>query len=406
MTTYQLLLSLYVLLVLFFSSSLPALEERSLAGGVVEADLAPISPYPAAQSPLAPYPAAQSPLAPALFVLGDSTVDCGTNNFLATLARADRLPYGRDFDTHNPTGRFSNGRVIVDYLALRMDLPFVPSFLGQSGRIEDMIHGVNFASAAAGILYTSGDDLVRNSLLFQGQHVSFTLQAQQAVDTFQKLTLSLGQDVTSDLISKSIVYISIGSNDFIHYYLQNQSSVQSLYLPWEFNQVLASFLKLELENLYSAGVRRVIVMGLAPIGCAPHYLWQQRSERVGCVEEVNNIVVGFNMVLKFMVYELNQKLPNANFVFCDAFEGSMEILANRSHYGFTTTTEACCGLGRYGGLIMCLVPEMACRNASSHVWWDEFHPTDAVNAILADNIWSGEHVQMCHPMNLQEIITK
>lgn len=53
---------------------------------------------------------------PALFVIGDSSVDSGTNNFLGTLARADRLPYGRDFDTHRPTGRFSNGRIPVDYL--------------------------------------------------------------------------------------------------------------------------------------------------------------------------------------------------------------------------------------------------------------------------------------------------
>lgn len=62
---------------------------------------------------LIPWP---SPLVPALFIIGDSTVDCGNNNFLGTLARADRPPYGRDFDTHNPTGRFCNGRIPVDYL--------------------------------------------------------------------------------------------------------------------------------------------------------------------------------------------------------------------------------------------------------------------------------------------------
>ncbi|CAA6667057.1 unnamed protein product [Spirodela intermedia] len=346
-------------------------------------------------APVAPYPAAPAPLAPALFVLGDSTVDCGTNNFLWTLARADRLPYGRDFDTHRPTGRFSNGRIIVDYLALRMGLPFVPPFLGQTGRIEDMIYGVNFASAAAGILYPSGSDL--------GQHVSLTQQIQQAADTFQQVALNLGEEAASDLISKSVVYISIGSNDFIHYYLQNLSMVQSLYQPWEFNQLLVSTVKQELENLYSAGVRRVVVMGLAPIGCAPHYLWRRNSSEPGdgCMEEVNNLVVEFNLALRFMAHELNLRLPDATFVFCDAFEGSMDILANRRLYD---DDGACCGLGRYGGLIMCLVPEMACRNASSHVWWDEFHPTDAVNALMADNVWSGEHVQMCHPMNLQDMI--
>lgn len=64
----------------------------------------------------APSPSFPSPLAPALFVIGDSSVDSGTNNFLGTFARADHPPYGRDFDTHQPTGRFSNGRIPVDYL--------------------------------------------------------------------------------------------------------------------------------------------------------------------------------------------------------------------------------------------------------------------------------------------------
>ena len=47
---------------------------------------------------------------------------------------------------------------------------------------------------------------------------------------------------------------------------------------------------------------------------------------------------------------------------------------------------------------------MACSDASSHVWWDEFHPTDAVNRILAENVWSGEHTRMCYPVNLQEMV--
>lgn len=72
------------------------------------------------------YSSSPSPLAPALFVIGDSTVDCGTNNHLLTLARADRLPYGRDFDTRRPTGRFSNGRVVVDYLGEFVGLSFFP----------------------------------------------------------------------------------------------------------------------------------------------------------------------------------------------------------------------------------------------------------------------------------------
>lgn len=72
--------------------------------------------------------------------------------------------------------------------------------------------------------------------------------------------------------------------------------------------------------------------------------------------------------------------------------------------GLNATADACCGLGEYKGFVMCLSPEMACSNASNHIWWDQFHPTDAVNAILADNVWNGLHTKMCYPMNLEEMV--
>ncbi|KAF6140810.1 hypothetical protein GIB67_042223 [Kingdonia uniflora] len=337
-----------------------------------------------------------APLVPALFVLGDSSVDCGTNNYLGTFARANLPPYGRDFDTHTPTGRFCNGRIAVDYLALRLGLPFVPAFLEQNGSVDDMIRGVNYASAGAGIIFSSGSEL--------GQHISLTQQIQQVTDTFQQFILNLGEEEATNIISKSVFYLSIGSNDYIHYYLLNVSRVQSLYFPWTFNQFLATTVKQELKNLYNANVRKVIVMGLAPIGCAPHYLWQYQSKNGECVKEINDMINEFNFAMRYMVQELNQELADANFIFCDAFEASMEIMKNRQNYGFEVTTDACCGFGPYKGWVMCISPELACRNASNHLWWDQFHPTDAVNSVLADNVWSSLHMKMCYPTNLQDML--
>jgi phospholipase/lecithinase/hemolysin len=53
----------------------------------------------------------------AFFVFGDSLVDSGNNNYLATTARADSPPYGIDYPTHRPTGRFSNGFNIPDLIS-------------------------------------------------------------------------------------------------------------------------------------------------------------------------------------------------------------------------------------------------------------------------------------------------
>jgi len=54
----------------------------------------------------------------AFFVFGDSLVDSGNNNYLATTARADAPPYGIDYaPSHSPTGRFSNGFNIPDLIS-------------------------------------------------------------------------------------------------------------------------------------------------------------------------------------------------------------------------------------------------------------------------------------------------
>ena len=56
----------------------------------------------------------------AFFVFGDSIADNGNNHFLLTTARADTLPYGIDFPTHKPTGRFSNGLNIPDIISMSL----------------------------------------------------------------------------------------------------------------------------------------------------------------------------------------------------------------------------------------------------------------------------------------------
>ena len=53
----------------------------------------------------------------AFFVFGDSLVDSGNNNYLVTTARADAPPYGIDFPSRRPTGRFSNGLNIPDLIS-------------------------------------------------------------------------------------------------------------------------------------------------------------------------------------------------------------------------------------------------------------------------------------------------
>lgn len=127
----------------------------------------------------------QVEMVPAMFVFGDSLIDNGNNNNLPSFAKANYFPYGIDFNG-GPTGRFSNGYTMVDeigmvwvhfiklmlfssffifiFIALQMHaaellgLPLIPAFSQVSG--PQSLHGVNYASAAAGILDATGRNFV------------------------------------------------------------------------------------------------------------------------------------------------------------------------------------------------------------------------------------------------------
>lgn len=88
---------------------------------------------------------------PAIIVFGDSTVDAGNNNVIATLLKSNFKPYGRDFRDGKPTGRFSNGKIPPDFISEYFGLKStVPAYLDPSYNISDFATGVCFASAGTG----------------------------------------------------------------------------------------------------------------------------------------------------------------------------------------------------------------------------------------------------------------
>lgn len=54
---------------------------------------------------------------PAVFLLGDSLLDIGTNNYvIQAIGKAKYPHYGVDFFNSTPSGRFSNGLNMADYM--------------------------------------------------------------------------------------------------------------------------------------------------------------------------------------------------------------------------------------------------------------------------------------------------
>ncbi|XP_057764168.1 GDSL esterase/lipase At5g45670-like isoform X2 [Salvia miltiorrhiza] len=98
--------------------------------------------------------AAAKPQVPCLFLFGDSLIDPGNNNGRNTIAQVEFKPYGIDF-LLGPTGRFSNGKTIADIVAELLGFEeYIPSFLEARG--QQILRGVNYASAASGIRPETG----------------------------------------------------------------------------------------------------------------------------------------------------------------------------------------------------------------------------------------------------------
>ena len=53
-----------------------------------------------------------------MFIFGDSIFDSGNNNYINVNVsyRANYWPYGETFFHYFPTGRFTDGRLIVDFI--------------------------------------------------------------------------------------------------------------------------------------------------------------------------------------------------------------------------------------------------------------------------------------------------
>ncbi|MED6188181.1 hypothetical protein PIB30_083579, partial [Stylosanthes scabra] len=118
----------------------------------------------------------------AMFVFGDSLVDNGNNNYLISFAKANFVSYGID-TSWGPTGRFSNGKILIDLLGELLGHPYLPSFTATQRQGKSITWGVNYASAAAGILDETETHL--------GQHITFKEQVHNFQTTINQLKATM-----------------------------------------------------------------------------------------------------------------------------------------------------------------------------------------------------------------------
>lgn len=124
-----------------------------------------LSPF-ASASPSPPQPQQQQRPPPfkKIFAFGDSFTDTGNTGNAdgpSGFGHVSNPPYGMTF-FHHPTNRYSDGRLVIDFVAESLSLPYLPPYRTLSKGGSRATYGVNFA--VAGSTAINHDFFVKNNL--------------------------------------------------------------------------------------------------------------------------------------------------------------------------------------------------------------------------------------------------
>ncbi|KAL5201492.1 hypothetical protein ABZP36_035846 [Zizania latifolia] len=319
---------------------------------------------------------------PAIIVFGDSTVDAGNNNYIPTLTKGNFPPYGRDFDGGVATGRFSNGRLVTDFLSEALGLPSsVPAYLDSSYTIDQLASGVSFASGGTGLDHLTSR--ISSVIPISRQLAYFRLYK-------EKLKLAKGEDVANEIIAEALCLFSVGTNDFIvnYFVLPLRPAVYTLA---EYVTYIVGEADSAVRAAYELGARKILFAGLAPIGCVPFARTMNHDAPGECNEERNQAALMFNSQLMEAMGKLNSELPGAKVVYTDIYGVVSSVVSNPSDYGFVNVAQGCCGTGLIETTILCGLSERwTCQDDDAYAFFDSVHPSQRTYKIIANKIINTE----------------
>ncbi|KAM3369283.1 hypothetical protein ACQJBY_017281 [Aegilops geniculata] len=349
----------------------------------------------------APAPAPEG-LVPAIFVFGDSTVDVGNNNKLRGCkleCRANYPQYGVDYPSSRaPTGRFSNGKNLADFIAIFLGFDESPPAyhsLPAKGIVPQMKSGVNFASGGSGLQESTGR-------LPCGRPVySMTDQ----LEKFTSAVQMMGDD-SDDLISRSLFFISVGSNDLFEYAY-----------PWPmppnrndtaFLGCLVDHYKTYLQELYAVGARKFSIVSPSLVGCCPSQravalTHNNDTDQFNCFGAANRLSRQLYPLIDSMLQGLNADLDGMNYSLSDSVAMAEMVFASGGKaVNLTVVDTACCaGTGRFG-VGQCNTSAKLCPNRDDFMFWDGFHPTEEASFLAAMELF-GDTGKYLHPMNVRQL---
>ncbi|XP_019461532.1 PREDICTED: esterase-like [Lupinus angustifolius] len=344
---------------------------------------------------------------PAIFNFGDSNSDTGG---LAATLLAPTPPYGETY-FHRPSGRFSDGRLIIDFIAQSFGLPYLSAYLDSLG--TNFSHGANFATAGSTIR------LPPSIIRMHGRFSPFFLDVQytQFRDFKSRTQLIRSQGGISatlmpkeEYFAKALYTFDIGQNDITAGFLGNMTVQQ---VNTSVPDIVKSF-SANVKNIYDLGARSFWIHNTGP-GCIPFILvnvLSTETDSYGCLKAYNDVAQYFNHRLKEAVVQLRKDLPLAAITYVDVYSVKYSLFRSPKKYGFEHPLVACCGYGgeyNYSSIVGCggtteingtKVFAGSCEKPSVRVIWDGIHYTEAANKFIFDKISTGAFSDPPLPLNM------
>ncbi|CAO2825261.1 unnamed protein product [Amaranthus hypochondriacus] len=330
-------------------------------------------------------------LVPSIYVFGDSLTDAG-NNPMYSPARAFYRPYGVNFPSPSPTGRFTDGKTFPDIIAEYLGLEYPQAYGKNSTWSED---GYTYASAGCGILQETGKRLFCKSLDKQIKSFEDTIMR----DKLESRRYPNPADLREHL-SNSLFIVWAGSNDYLLNYFMKPNPPQS---PQEFAQLLIDTLSANLKKLHDLGARKILVLEVGPLGCLPVYKLKEGHDEKWCHEGHNSNAMLFNQGLATMIQNLVSTYPDSLYTLGKIYDVSNDAYVNPEKYGLRNVSHSCCKIERqFVNKPSCIRNSTPCPNAHEYLFFDGAHPTEASFQILAAPCTFGSNV--CVPYNIQQLV--
>jgi phospholipase/lecithinase/hemolysin len=216
---------------------------------------------------------------------------------------------------------------------------------------------------------------------------------------YASLARSLGQAQAASHLARSIFAITIGSNDVIHYAKDNAAT--KLRNPsQQFVDSLIQSLAGQLQSLYNLGARKVVFLGMGPVGCTPSL--RELSSTKDCSAEANAMAVQYNKAAETVLSGMSAQHPDLHYALFDSTAALLRYIDQPAAYGFAEAKAACCGLGDLNAKIACTPISHFCANRSDHVFWDFYHPTEATAQKLSSTAFDGS-APFIFPINIRQL---